>query len=971
MRRSRWAICALLLLAAPLFAQGTLTRVFVAPSDTIAGNGALYTLRFKTSLLGSANGLGLPAKGRIRVTFDSTFTDSLVSAAFNIYGVTGGYDSIKVKNHKVTLYRDGTGAALAAGDSAKLHLAIVYNSTLADTFRLFVETLNDTGAVIDTAKTAPFRITTGPLHHFAVDSIGTQTVGVPFSAKLSARDRFENLVTKFKRYVIFSANQGVVEPDTSGLFVKGVLTDTVFLNIAGAGRVLNVRDTLNHLGASNPFLLNPGPLHHFSVSNIPSPQTVGVGFPVTFTAQDTFNNTTTSFVGTATMSAAIGAPAPITTGVFTAGVRNESVTLNLAATNDTLLVTANGKRGKSNAFNMNAGELQHFHFDAIAGQAAGNPFNVTLTAHDANHNLVSSFNGSVSLSDNTGSLSPLTSGAFTSGVRTFAATLTKASPGVVISANDGNGHLGQSASFAVAHSALDHFTMTNTTDGNIAAQTAGLSFNIKLTAQDAFNNTVLTHTGAGSAVTLANTSTSIAPATSGNFTNGVLAAQSVTITKTSNADAITATHAGSGKTGVSNAFAVNPGTQTDFRIDPIASPQTAGSPFSVVIKAVDGNGNIVTSYAGTVTLSISGGGTVTPNVSGNFIAGVWSGSVSISTTGNNRVLTASNGTFSEPSNAFDVNTGGLASFTIDAITNKFAGENFSVTVTAKDANGNDFLHTGTVTLTDNTGTLTPSQLNFSNQTTVTISNASITKAQSGVVLTASGSNRLGQSNNFNVTHAGLNQFVVKNTASGNIASQQAGSSFNVRIEAQDAFGNIVTTHASAVAISNTTGSIAPLTSNAFTSGVLASQSVTITKTASADAITVNGGAPASTGVSNAFAVTPGALNDFRIATIATPQTAGAPIPLTITAVDLNENTVTSFAGTVNISVNGGGTITPSVSGNFIGGVWSGSVTISNTGNNRIITVSDGTRSEDSNAFNVNAGEIASFAISTITDKTAG
>ncbi len=969
-RRLRMATMALLLTAAPIFAQGVLTRVFVVPSDTAAGAGALYTLSFRTSALGSLNGAGLPAKGRIRVTFDSTFTDSLARSAFNVYGVPGGYDSIKVVNHKLTLYRDGTGAALAAGDSAKLHLAIVYNSTLADTFQLFVETLNDTGAVIDTAKTAPFRIVPAALDHFAIDSVGTQAAGVPFSLKLYARDRFENLVKKFKRYVIFSANQGVVEPDTSGLFVNGALTDTVFLNLSGGGRIISVRDTLNHIGNSNIFLVNSGALHHFKIDSVAT-QTVAAPFPVTITAQDTFNNTVSSFVSTATLTALTGTPSPATTGAFTSGRRTENVTLNLPATNNWLTITSSGKSGQSNLFNVNTGALHHFHFDAIAAQQAGNAFNVTIRAHDVNHNPVTSFTGSVSLFDSTGTLSPNTSGAFTAGVRTVPATITKAHPNVVITASDGSGHFGQSNTFAVTHNALDHFAVTNVTNGNILPQTAGSSFNIKIVALDAHGNTVITHTGPGSAVTLANTTTSIAPATSGNFTNGVLATQSVTIDKTSNADALTATHPASGKTGASNTFAVNHGPQTDFRIGPIASPQTAGSPFALVVTAVDANENPVTSFTGTVNISVSSGGTITPNVSGNFIAGVWNGSVAISNTGNGRVITVTNGAFLESSNAFNVNAGGLASFAISAITNKIAGQDFSVTVTAKDANGNDVAHTGTVTLSDNTGTLTGSALNFVNQTSVTISDANITKAQTGVVITASGSSKVGQSGPFNVTHAALNKFVVKNTTGGDIASQQAGAPFTIRIEAQDAFGNIVTTHTSAVTIANTTSSITPATSGAFTSGVLASQSVTITKTANADAITVNGGLPASSGVSNAFAVNHGPQTDFRIGPVASPQTAGASFALVVTAVDANNNTVTSFANTVNISVSGGGTITPNLSGNFIEGVWNGSVTISNTGAGRVITVSGSGFSENSNAFSVNAGGLASFAISAITDKTAG
>ena len=52
-----------------------------------------------------------------------------------------------------------------------------------------------------------------------------------------------------------------------------------------------------------------------------------------------------------------------------------------------------------------------------------------------------------------------------------------------------------------------------------------------------------------------------------------------------------------------------------------------------------------------------------------------------------------------------------------------------------------------------------------------------------------------------------------------------------------------------------------------------------------------------TGVSSTFNVTVGALDHFAFAPIASPQSATMPVPLTLTAQDAANNTVTSFAGT--------------------------------------------------------------------------
>ncbi len=964
---------ALMLAVAPAFGQGSLTQVRVTPSDTTAGKGALYRISFITSLTGGAGGIGIPANGKIRLTFPPSFVDSTITAAFNDSGLTGGYSVIADTNHAVTLTRDGTGLALAPGDTAVFSLALITNSTLADSFRIFVETLNAAGVQIDTARSAYFVIGPAALHHFKIDSVATQTAGDSFSINISARDIYQNLVRSFKKRVTLSLNADSIKPALSDTFLLGQRTQKVVIAKAGAGRLITVRDSLNHVGNSNAFLVNPGALHHFAISPISTPQIAGAGFAVTITAQDSLNNTIPTFAGPVTISDLTGTVTPTsTTGPFSLGVRTETLRITQTATNNRITVTGGGRTGQSNLFNVNAGALDRFEFSPVpVSQTAGNAFLFSVTARDASGNAIP-HTGTVTLTDNTGTLSPTSvvfSGQTSQNVN---AVITKAQNGVVITAS-GALKTGQSNSFTVNHAALHRFVVTNVSDANIGSQTAGAAFAIKIVAQDQYNNVVVSHSGPGSAVTLSNTTASIGPTSSGNFSNGVLASQSVTITKTSSADAITATHTASGTNGVSNNFAVNAGPLADFRILPVGSPQTAGVAFPLVVTAVDANENIATSFTGTVSISVSGGGSISPTTSGNFVAGVWNGSVSVSNVGTNRQITVTDGVRSETSTAFEVTASGIDRFVIDPVSNQTAGQNFSLTIRAKDANNNDVLFSGIVTLTDNTGTLTPASVNFTNQAFVTIATANITKAQSNVVINASGSAKPAQSNSFNVTHAALDHFDVTNTAGDNIGSQVAGTGFAIKIVARDAFANIVTSFNSSVTLSNSTASITPATSGNFTNGELASLNVTITKTSSSDVISVSGGSPARNGSSNNFAVNAGALADFRIPNnIPSPQTAGVPFALVVTAVDANNNTVTSFTGTVNIAVSGGGTITPNVSGNFVSGVWNGSVSISNAGTGRQITVSDGVRSEVSNTFTVNAGVLDHFEITAITSpQTAG
>ncbi|MDZ7304104.1 MAG: hypothetical protein ONB44_18415, partial [candidate division KSB1 bacterium] len=967
----------LLLFVAPsfVFAQGKLTSVKVTPSDSTAGAGTIYTVSFITSATGGPGGIGIPANGKIRLTFPAGFVNSTVSLAVNAAGgaLTGGYLAPADTGQVLTLTRDGTGNNLVAPDTVIIKLASVYNSTVAGQFTLFVETLNSAGARIDTARSEAFRIVPGLLHHFTLNNVPTVSAGASFDLIIQAKDIYENTVTKFTGTVGIALNSGVISPTTSGAFSAGIRTESMTIQTAGSGKIISVTDGSGHTGTSNVFSVDPGQLHHFAVSNIPTPQTAGVGFAVTFTAQDQFNNTVTGFTGTVAISDSTNTLTPTTSGNFIAGVRTETVTIAQARATNRITVTGNAKTGSSNVFAVNVGPLDHFAISSISTVTAGTPFNFTITAKDAKDNTVTSFTGTINLSDNTNTLTPPTANITSNGTVTVTgAIITKAQSGVFITAMSGGNITGTSNTFIVLHGPLDHFAVTNTSGGNIGSQVAGMPFNIRLVAQDAYNNTATAFTGT---VNLSNTTTSITPTSSGNFSSGVLASLPVTIGKASTADQISVSGGSPVKTGASNNFVVSAGTLAGFLLDPISSPQTAGTPFPLKITAVDANGNIATSFTGTVNVSLNSG-TITPAVTTNFVNGVWNGNVTVLTSGTGKTITVTNGTFSATSNSFTVNPAAAMSFAVTNpsdgnIGSQTAGTNFSIKITAKDANGNVVTgFTGTVTLSDNTGSLTPTSATITSGGTVTVNNVKITKALASVAITASSGSVTGTSNEFAVTHAVLDHFSVTNTSDGNIASQQAGTPFNIKIVARDLYENIVASFTGSVALSNTTSSISPTTSGNFTNGVLASFSVTIAKTSAADVISVSSGTPVKTGNSNSFVVSSAGLAGFRLDPISSPQIAGTPFPLTITAIDANQNTVTSFTGTVGISVNSG-TITPTNSGNFVAGVWNGNVTVLTSGANKTITVSDGTRSTTSNSFNVNPGLLDHFELASIAAQTAG
>ena len=145
-----------------------------------------------------------------------------------------------------------------------------------------------------------------------------------------------------------------------------------------------------------------GPLDHFAISAIASPQTAGASFIITtITAQDVNNNTVTSFTGPVTFSGTAGVTG--TSGPFTSGVLNSaSVVATVAGSSQTVIVTdGTGHTGMATIVVISAyAQLQILMPGETAApgtptgktgtpnpEVAGTSYNVTINAVDANFNL--------------------------------------------------------------------------------------------------------------------------------------------------------------------------------------------------------------------------------------------------------------------------------------------------------------------------------------------------------------------------------------------------------------------------------------------------------------------------------------------------------------------------------------------------------------------------------------------------------
>jgi len=182
---------------------------------------------------------------------------------------------------------------------------------------------------------------------------------------------------------------------------------------------------------------------------------------------------------------------------------------------------------------------------------------------------------------------------------------------------------------------------------------------------------------------------------------------------------------------------------------------------------------------------------------------------------------------------------------------------------------------------------------------------------------------------------GNGSIVTTQTAAFNPTTGQVGTSINVTGTGWATSETI--DHTTGVTVGGTSASNTLVVSNGNLTGTITVPSALSVGTY---AIGITGSVSGTLTVSGAFTVNAGALDHFTISTITSPQKAGTVFNITtITAQDVNNNTVNSFVGTVTFGGTAGVTGT---STQFSSGVLSGAiVTPTVAGSNLTVTVNDG------------------------------
>ena len=213
-------------------------------------------------------------------------------------------------------------------------------------------------------------------------------------------------------------------------------------------------------GTANTTFTLPGPLHHVTVSPPSASVVAGATQQFTAAAYDAEGNVIPS-VPFAWSLSATAAGTLTSAGLFTAGA-------TAGAYADAVVASVDGVQGKASV-TVTEPILDHFTFSPIQSpKYTGSQFTVTITAQDAAGNRVITYNGSPTLSDTTGSLTP-SSVTFANGVFTGPVTIGSTGTGVTLTALDGS-ITGTSAAFDVGDLAAGPYTIWSNTTPSAAFQ---------------------------------------------------------------------------------------------------------------------------------------------------------------------------------------------------------------------------------------------------------------------------------------------------------------------------------------------------------------------------------------------------------------------------------------------------------------------------------------------------------------------
>jgi phosphodiesterase/alkaline phosphatase D-like protein len=249
---------------------------------------------FSTFVVEAAGGGAIPAQ-----TAGTPFNIQITAKDASGNTITSFNGTVNITSTGVLALGGGTTPAFTSGVLATYQVS--FNNT-----GTFTITATRTSGGSQSGTSAPIVVNPGALTDFLIEAssggnIPTQTAGVPFTIRITARDANHNTITSFTGPVTLTSPSGRLlgSPLVSGTFVSGVLaSQSVRLDSAGPAQVITATSG-SVSSSSNAFVVNHGAAHFVRVETaangigtLLSKQNVSSGTSITVYAirRDSLNN---------------------------------------------------------------------------------------------------------------------------------------------------------------------------------------------------------------------------------------------------------------------------------------------------------------------------------------------------------------------------------------------------------------------------------------------------------------------------------------------------------------------------------------------------------------------------------------------------------------------------------------------------------------------------------------------------------
>ncbi len=538
---------------------------------------------------------------------------------------------------------------------------------------------------------------------------------------------------------------------------------------------------------------------------------------------------------------------------------------------------------------------------------AGVPFTVTVSAVDANGNVVPNFTGTVGLTNsstlNAAQAISYTFTAADAGVHTLGATMTKSGlqPLTVTSPLLPSGV----KTITVMGAAATHFSVTGP-----ATAAAGVPASVTVTALDAFGNLSNGYVGSirftsidARASLPANYTFSLADAGTHAFPVTFVTAGSQTVTAI---DATVAT-----MLGATTAITVTPASAVSLRLAGGGGP--IGSPTLVTATALDTYGNVDVNYTGTLHLTTTdANSTVSADVA--TVNGVGTFTVNSLTLGAQTLNVVDVARSAMAANLAVVNTPGLgAKFVVTSLSASVAGTSQSFKVTVYDNYGNI-----------STGYRGVVQISGSDARMNGAGYYSFTAADSGahtftVAFTTAGTQSLTLTDyytpaiNFSQTGIAVTASSATSLAFTPIQGVVAGTAQSVTVTLRDAYGNIATGYRGTVLITSSDTLATLPAAYTFTAADAGSHTFSITyKSSGGQTLVVQDTVNTLYLTSSVrdVLITASTMTGFAFRAPSN-ATAGLAFSVNVSAVDVYGNAIIGYRGKIHFTgASGGGNLLP-------------------------------------------------------------